>query len=80
MSNDPHFPDDNLGIQGEVRKISVDDSSWHVFEFVSPRIPRRPPVLVFHAVGRDEVFETVDYPKTWRTLSDADLLALVRKS
>jgi hypothetical protein len=73
------FPDDNLGIQGQVRKIKVGEVSWFVFEFVSPTIPRRPPVLVFHSEDRKHVFETVDYPKHWRTLPDAELLALARR-
>lgn len=79
MSNDESFPDDNLGIQGAVRKIKVGETSWLVFEFVSPTIPRRPPVLVFHSEDGEHVFETVDYPRAWRTLPDAELLALARR-
>jgi hypothetical protein len=79
MGKDEIFPDDNLGIQGEVRKIKVGEVSWLVFEFVSPTIPRRPPVLVFHSEDREQVFETVDYPKHWRTLPDPELLALARR-
>lgn len=79
MGKDDIFPDDNLGIQGEVRKIRVGEATWLVFEFVSPTVPRRPPVLVFHSEDRESVFETVDYPRNWRTLPDAELLSLARR-
>jgi hypothetical protein len=78
MPNDAFLADDNLGIRGEVRKVTAGESSWLVFEFQSPTIPRRPPVLVFHSSNRENVFETVDYPRNWRTLTDAELLAIAR--
>ena len=78
MPNDALLPDDNLGIRGEVRNVTSSEASWLVFEFQSPTIPRRPPVLAFHSPDRKHVFETVDYPRNWRTLTDAELLALLR--
>jgi hypothetical protein len=78
MPKDEFFADDNVGIQGEVRKVTAGDTSWFVFEFVSPTIPRRPPVLVFHSDNREHVFETVNYPKNWRSLPDGELLAIAR--
>jgi hypothetical protein len=78
MANEDFIPDDNLGIQGEVRKVTVASTTWVIFEFVSPTIPRRPPILVFQSENREQVFETVDYPRNWRTLPDRELLALAR--
>ncbi|HEX4681212.1 MAG TPA: hypothetical protein VH277_00815 [Gemmatimonadaceae bacterium] len=78
MANDDFIPSDNLGIQGEVRKVTTGSTTWVVFEFVSPTIPRRPPVLVFHSENREQVFETVDYPRNWRTLPDGELMGLAR--
>jgi len=78
MPTEEFLADDNLGIRGEVRRVTVGETYWLVFEFQSPTVPRRPPVLVFHSADREHVYETVVYPRTWRTLTDAELLALAR--
>lgn len=80
MQNDPMLPQDTLGIQGELREVTARGATWRIFEYVSPTVPRRAPVLVFYTMDGDFVFETVDYPKEWRALPGEDLLALARIS
>jgi hypothetical protein len=61
--------------QRTARRLFVDGEHWRVYELAPPTLDRRTsPSLVFE--NEMTVRRVRQYPADWRTLNDAELLAL----
>ncbi|HKW49646.1 MAG TPA: hypothetical protein VJN70_19470 [Gemmatimonadaceae bacterium] len=60
--------------QRSARRVTRDGMLWLVYEFLSEFDRRQTPSLVFESEAA--VRRVRNYPNNWRTLNDAELLAL----